>query len=411
VRLYGAASLGLICALFALPAPAAEKNLPGETIELFPDGPDHWGMRNVFAPITSLVLGPGYWYGQRRIHVETTPENAQVELFYVRSGFQKRFEQAEAPVNVVVPKRIDARPRDVVIIRAFAEGYRIRETSVKVSSRTDRVLLEMEPLPNVLQAVAHTYFAGRTALSFLTREALELRVQQKDDGLTVALNQTARSDGLGDSLAHMRGPLIGDVEAHQLGEDLVVQIEYAAAARGNRPEVRSRQAHDAVRDLHIYTLDLIGHGASSDGIERARSALERIHTGDVTGCAGAFDRALRAALDPAALSRALAPSGSFTDPYLRAAMKRLGEVSPGGVIEIGDGSQYHPGVPLQLAAAQNDAASAKGYLALLRRWVALLEREEERAGVLRGLIAPELAPEAFADALARAQAAERSCAG
>ena len=35
------------------------------------------------------------------------------------------------------------------------------------------------------------------------------------------------------------------------------------------------------------------------------------------------------------LSRALTPRGAFTDPYLRAAMRRLGEVSPGGVITLG----------------------------------------------------------------------------
>jgi hypothetical protein len=412
VQLRGLWLLGWLAALSALPLIAAAKDsLPGETIALLPDGPDHWGMRNVFAPITSLVLGPRYWYGERRIHVQTTPPEAQVELFYVRAGFQKRFEQVDAPVNVLLPKRIDANPRDVVIVRAFADGYRIRETTVKVSARTDRVHLEMEPLPNLLQAVAHTYFAGRSALSFLTREALTLRVQQKDEGLTVALNETAKSETLGDSLDGVRGPLIGQLEAHQLGEDLVVQIEYGPAARAGRPEVRSRQGRDPVRDLHVYTLDLIGTGAGGEGVERTRAALERIRSDDVTGCAARFDEALRGALDPAALSRALTPNGGFTDPYLRAAMKRLGEVSPGGVIELTDGTQYHPGVPLQLAAALNQAASAKGYLALLRRLVALLEAEGERSAVLHGLVAPELAPDAFHQALARADAAQRACGG
>jgi hypothetical protein len=92
-------------------------------------------------------------------------------------------------------------------------------------------------------------------------------------------------------------------------------------------------------------------------------------------------------------------------------MKRLGEVSPGGVIELADGTQYHPGVPLQLAAALNQAADARGYLALLRRLVALLEPESQRTAVLRGLVAPELPPEEFAAALESAQARERACDG
>lgn len=405
--------LGIVSVLAAAPRAGAAggEARGGEVVRLFPDGPDHWGMRNVLAPLTSLVLGPGYWYGERRIHVETTPPDATIDLFYVRAGFQKRFEQAAAPVTVIVPKRIDANPRDVVIVRAFAEGHRIREASVRVSSRTDRVLLEMEPLPNVLEAVAHTYFAGRSALSFLTREALTLRVQQRDDGMTVALNETARSPEVESALSGITGPLVGRLEAHQLGEDLVVQIEYGSAAKAGRPEVRSRQGRDAIRDLHVYTLDLIGPGAGGDGVQATRAALERIRTDDVVGCAAAFDRGLRDALDSAALSRALAPSGSFTDPYLRAAMRRLGEVSPGGVIELLDGTQYHPGVPLQLAAALNQAAEARGFLALLRRLVALLEPERERPSVLRGLVAPELSPSAFAEALASAQARERACAG
>jgi hypothetical protein len=407
-----ALGLGLASALAVSPhARAADAARGGETVRLFPDGPDHWGMRNVLAPLTSLVLGPRYWYGERRIEVETTPPDATIDLFYVRGGFQKRFEQAAAPVTVIVPKRIDANPRDVVIVRAFAEGHRIREASIKVSSRTDRILLEMEPLPNLLEAVSHTYFAGRSALSFLTREALTLRIQQKDDGLTVALNETARSEKLGKGLAGIGGPLVGKLESHQLGEDLVVQIEYGPAAKSGKPEVRSRQGHDSVRDLHVYTLDLIAPGAGSDGVQATRAALERIRSEDVTGCAASFDRALRAALDAAALNRALAPSGGFIDPYLRAAMKRLGEVSPGGVIELADGTQYHPGVPLQLAAALNQAADARGYLALLRRLVALLEPESQRTAVLRGLVAPELPPEEFAAALESAQARERACDG
>jgi len=382
----------------------------GERVHLLPDGPDHWSGRNIFAPFTSIFVGPGYWYGERTIDVKTTPPEAIVDLFYVRAGFQKRFEQAEAPVTVVLPKRIDANPKDVVIVRAFAEGYRIREKTVKVSSRTDEVLLEMEPLPNVLRAVAHTSFAGRASLAFLTKEALALRVQEQNGGFSVALHETARAEELGDdALRGIGGPLIGGLQAHQLGEDLLVQIEYGPALAGGKPELRSRQGRDAVRDLHVYSLDVIGPGSGAEAVTRVKAALERIRTADVTGCAAVFDETLRQGLDPAALSRALAPAGSFTDPYLRAAMRRLGEVSPGGAIELLDGSRFHPEVPIHLAAAQNQAPSAKGYLALLRAVVALLEPADQRRAVLRGLLAPELPGEEFARAMERADAAEQAC--
>lgn len=395
----------VLLVLVAAPAAGAR----AETIELLPDGGDYWSLRNVFAPLTSVFLGPGYWYGDRKIEIATTPADAIVDLFYVRGGFQKRFEQADAPVTILLPKRIDANPKDVVIVRVFAEGYRIQETTVKVKSRTDKVEITLDVLPNALESVAHTYFAGRGSLTFYTKEALTLRLQDREGGFGAALHETAKSDAAADALARMQSPLLASVAAHQLGEDLLVRAKYGAATSGGEPEVRSRQGQDPIRDLHVYTLDIIGPAAGTTGVNRARAALARIGSGDVTGCAARFDDALRAALDPAELTRALTPHGSFIDPYLRAAMRRLGEVSPGGTVLLTDGSRYDTRVPLQLAAAQNEAGSVRGYLALLRRFVALMEPADQRAAVLRGVLAPERAPATFADALATAQAAERSC--
>jgi hypothetical protein len=122
-----------------------------------------------------------------------------------------------------------------------------------------------------------------------------------------------------------------------------------------------------------------------------------------------FDSVLRERLDPADLARALAPSGSFTDPYLRAAMRRLGEVSEGGRVTLLDGSQYAPSSPLELAAASSQAGQAVGYLALLRRFVELLEPEPQRAVALRSLVAPAMGAAEFEEALAGARAAERAC--
>ena len=393
---------GLALLVAALPTRA-------EVVELFPGGTNYFGMRNVFAPFGSLFMGPGHYYGERTIEVTTTPSDAMVDLFYVRAGFQKRFEQADAPVTVLLPKRINANPKDVVVLRAFAEGYRVVQTTVKVKSSTDEVHLEMAPLPNLLQAVAHTYLAGRSALTFYTKEALTLRLQDRKDGFSAALNETAKAEGLGDALEELRSPLVTRVAAHQLGEDLVVQVTLGSAAGGGEPELRSRQARDPIRDLHLYTVDIVAPAANTEGIQRAKDALARIRSADVSGCATRFDSGLREALGIEDLSRALTPKGSFVDPYLRAAMRRLGEVSPGGGVALVDGTRYDTRIPLQLAAAQNDAAYAQGYLALLRRFIALLEPENQRSDVLRGLLAPEMMRADFAAALAGAESAERSC--
>ena len=144
-------------------------------------------------------------------------------------------------------------------------------------------------------------------------------------------------------------------------------------------------------------------------MRRARAGLARIRADQVLGCALEFDRSLREALDPADLARALAPRGAFTDPFLRAAMKRLGELSPKGVVSLIDGSSYLVAAPIELMAAMNQASEVRAYLSLLRQFVAELEPEVYRRETLRGLIASEIGPAHFIEALDRAEASERRC--
>ncbi len=67
----------LLTTLLAWPALAAER----ETIELIPADRSSWGATNVFAPVTGLFMGgPGYWYSQREIEIETTPPGATLDL-------------------------------------------------------------------------------------------------------------------------------------------------------------------------------------------------------------------------------------------------------------------------------------------------------------------------------------------
>jgi hypothetical protein len=139
--------------------------------------------------------------------------------------------------------------------------------------------------------------------------------------------------------------------------------------------------------------------------------LARIRRHDVTGCALDYDSALRERLDTAALSRALAPAGSFTDPYLREAMKRLGQLSPGGFVSLTDGSKFRASAPIELMAASTRSAEVVGYLAILRKFVAELEPPESRRQTLRGLVAPELAAESFDAVADLADSRERGCLG
>jgi hypothetical protein len=288
-----------------------------------------------------------------------------------------------------------------VTIRAALPGYRIETAHVPVRGDLDEIVIELKPLENTLAGVAHTYFAGREGLTFITRVPAQVRLQKGSDGFTVVLGQTAGEGRVEASLDGIRSPLVESVVVNQLGEDLMLQVKLAPGRDAEDLDMRARESQDTVRGLYRYTIDLGGSG----NVDRARGALGSIGNGDVTGCAASFDAALRRKLDREQLSRALSPRGDFTDPYVRAALRRLGEVSPGGMIHMEDGSSFRPDVPIELAAAATQAASAKGFLALLRAWVRVLEPAPYRSDALRSLVAPEMDRASFVKALGAANAA------
>lgn len=386
-----------------------------ETVDLKPEGSSQFGVRNVFMPLRSLVSGPEFWYGERKVQVDTSPPGATVDLFYVRSNFQKAYKQATAPATVLLPSRSEAGPRDSVTIRAFLPGYRSKEVRVPIASEEDRVTLDLDPLPNRLEAAAQSYFGGRSSLTLLTKQPAVVRFQDRPEGFTIVLNETAEGPDVQASLPGLTSPLVQKIDVQQLGEDLMLRVDLAPEARQAKPELRSRQGFDAARQLHAYVVDLVpvasasaaGAGAG-DATLRMQAALAAVRTADVTGCASEFDGGMRAALDPAALARALSPN-DYREAFLRAAMKRLGEVSPGGVITLTDGSQFNPASPIELAAAASQPNLALGYLALLRRVTDELEAPAMRDASYRSLVAPELGADAFAVALSRARADEQAC--
>jgi hypothetical protein len=398
----------LLLSLFAGSSASGEPEV--ETVELIPSERVGWTFTNLFAPVTGLFLGgPGYWYDPRRIEIETMPTGALLDLFYVRRNFQKGFEQAESPAAVLLPSRIEAGPRDALVVRAVLDGYRHHEARVPIRSRETRIEIQLAPVSNSLVAFSHVDVADRATLEFLTAEAIVFRLQPGSAGPSLILPQTAALPDARATLEGVRGPLVASLVAQQLGEDLVVRIALGEKAEAGGYDLRSRQSVDPVRGLHIFAFDVVPPDGGAAAVERARLALARIGPADIAGCAGAFDARLRSELDPEQLARALAPRGSFADPLLRAALKRLGEVSPEGTIELVDGTRYRSSVPLELAAAASVPAQAKGYLALLRGLVGELEIPTHRREALRGLIAPELAAASFDAAVDRAEASERRC--
>jgi hypothetical protein len=389
----------LLAAALGLPSSAA-----AEVVHLVPEDKAAWSPGRLLG-----FLRPGHNYGERRIEVETMPSDAVLDLYYVRAGFQKRYEQAEAPATVMLPKRSEATGRDTVTIRASAEGFQAKQVTLRVQGSEERLLLELEPLANVLHNVEHTYFGGRGSVSFILKEAPQVRVQKGSGSFQIALHETARGEALEETFSQVRSPLVAALGAQQVGSDLMVRIAFAEDADAGTLDLRSRQSHDPIADEYRYSVDFVPADGGASAVAHAQQALRTVAPTDVLGCATAFDDGMRNALEPAQLARALSPRGAFTDPYLRAAMKRLGEVTPGGRIQMLDGSEYAPHNPLELSAAMIQASHARGYLALLRRFVALLEPAEQRRVALRSLVAPDLGVAAFDAAMDAAEAAEAAC--
>jgi len=104
------------------------------------------------------------------------------------------------------------------------------------------------------------------------------------------------------------------VESNQLGEDLMLQVRLTAGHDPKNLELRSRESQDTARGLYRYTIDIGGSG----NVERARSALGSIGSGDVTGCAASFDDACVASSIPSSsLARCRRAATSPIPTYVR----------------------------------------------------------------------------------------------
>lgn len=394
---------------FAQDHPAADDAPAREVIDMAPEQAVGWSLRNLAAPIVAIFRGGlGYWYSPRAIELETTPAGGFVDLFYIRRNFQQRFEQARTPVTILLPKRIEAGPHDALIVRAYREGYRHQSVTIPIKSLQTELVINLEPLPNTLEAVAHRYFGGRSTLVFMTTESPTFRVQEKPKGFALILSETAKTPEAAAAIEGLHSPMIASARTQQLGEDLVVETVFADGAK---IELRSRLSRDLARGLYAFSLDLRPAAGLGDSVVAAHEALGRLKPEHVSNCNLVFDQSLHALLELGALSRALTPRGAFIDPYVRAAMRRLGELSAkDGLVKFASGAAYRPEVPIELEVALSQAADAVGFLALLRQFVIELEAAEHRPEAFRSLVAPELDPTSFGLILRRAEASERECA-
>ncbi|MBW2271849.1 MAG: hypothetical protein JRG96_01155 [Deltaproteobacteria bacterium] len=362
------------------------------------------------APVFLALLRPGRYGSERSIRVETVPAGAELELFYLRNGAQLAYKKGSAPLRVRLPRRLKVSELDYFVARARAPGYETQETSVPVISDVTLLQIPLQPLGNELLAAAHSHLAGRTALALDTSELPNLRSYRGADGINVIFLRTAPgSEELAAALGALRSPHLARVGLLAAGEDLVVQLELTPEAVEQGLDLRVLSAPGASHFSHRTVVVLASPTAAVARVARTRQALARIGGERVFGCGSSFDGALRAALERDALSRALAPGSRTMGPTLRAAMRRLGEISDEGTLQLEDGSTLDLRRPLELELAMSRAAEVRGYLSLLRALCEELEDEQWRATALQGLVAPAEQGQAFPAALSAAQDAEARC--
>lgn len=370
-------------------------------IAMQPDSVADW------ANLLPALVRPWHYFAQRSIRIETTPTGALLDLAYHRRGVRLMFERVRAPLEVELPSRFVAHRGDALSVHAFVPGYEPARVTTPLHGSTERVEIELEPIANSVEIAGYRYLAGRGTLTLLTRAELDLRVSDVARELYLVLPGTALGEQAGRVLDSLESPQLERVAAIQLGRDLLLQLRLAGETSAERPSFRIFTGYETARQLHRTVLDLSRPEARTT--RRALDGLARIGSEAVAGCALRFDAALRQGLEPARLARALTPSGDFTDPVLRASLRRLAELTPGGQIGLTDGTRLDLDAPLEFEAALGQSQDVAGLLALLRALAAELASPEQRSAILRGLLAPELDQASFERHRARAERAEREC--
>jgi hypothetical protein len=370
-------------------------------IAMKPDSLAQWG--NLFPALAM----PWHYLPSRSIHIETTPPGALLDLAYLRHGVRLMFEQVRAPLEVELPSRFVARRTDALSVLAFLPGYQPARVTARLHSDTERMSIELERIANSVEIVAYRYLAQRGALTLLTHAELDVRVSNTTGELYVVLPETALGEAAGSVLDSLQSPQIENVTAIQLGRDLLLQLRLGEEAREERSALRIFTGFEVARQLHRTVLELSPPEARTT--RRSLDGLAAIRPEAVSGCALRFDAALRESLEATDLARALTPSADFVDPVLRAALRRLAELSAEGELRLSDGTRLHPDIPLEFEAALGQADEVEGFLALLRAFAEQMASEEERTRVLGGLVAPELDQRSFEKRTADAERSEREC--
>ncbi len=364
--------------------------------------PDH--NINTDVPLLITVLRPFHYYRERRLTIDSTPPGAQLDIAYLRRGSQLMYHSGRAPLEVVLPTRLQSSSADRLLVRGFLPGHERSRRSVAVSEVDESLQLTLAPLENQVTDVAHGSLAGRSVLELRSDQIPTVRVAEDGDGWTIVLVRTGLSELLTEQVAALRDPQLR-FEARQLGDDLVVSLR----RQGPGPlELRHRLLGDPSRSESRTRIEVDGPEARLRA-ERLLAAVDGMTTWPDGGCDELYEGVLRQGISDRGLSGLL---GHDDHPYratLRAALRQMARVSPGGNLRATNGDTLTAATPLEFELAWTRSAEVAGYLSWLHAFSLRVDPADDGALPFRSLVAPDWGPDRFDALLARAASARAGC--
>ena len=223
------------------------------------------------------------------------------------------------------------------------------------------------------------------------------------------LVRTGLDPALAAHVASIRDPLLALLRAQQLGEDLVVRLDWSPAVLAEPARVRHFATVDPVRGVYRTRIEIVQPALAADRAERLNAVVRSLELAELGACRDTFERAVRAGLEPGPLASALTPHTSPEGPVLRAALRQYAVASQENALRTLGGEILRVTSPLELEFALTRASEIDGYLAWLERLALNLEPGEDGTLAYRTLVAPTLAPAHFEELYRTAAAARARC--
>gem|GEM_PF-2603960 len=343
----------------------------------------------------------------RALRIDTQPSGVRVEIAYLRDGVELARGAGESPLIAQLPALARAGERDRLRVRADSAGFSSVVRTLAARSAEPVLHVELEPLPPRELRVSLLELGDVAELRIASDRALRVRLAGTPRGDRLVFTGAARESAFAAALEALHGAALASARARPLGADLALELERAPSHASH--ELRLT-AHAATGGGHEIIARWIPPDRGAALRRAASRALEPLTAHEVTGCALAFERELRAAVGLDSIARALAGEQRFARELSALALQRVAELSPRGELGLVDGARLDPARALEREVALARVAEVNGALAAIRALANGLASAGAESRALHAWLAPDLPSEAFASALARAAAAERACA-